>query len=134
MSSAELRTVTLDFASVGFTTATRAIISIRRAGREAILVIIPEYVRIPVRLESGNGSVKLLDNTLGSIYECMLMDAEENVLMQFFFLVNGEDFLLSEAIKYTAWPDGEDDTANDWKWDSGISILWQSGQSLELQS
>ena len=132
MSSAAVRNISLDFDVLGFPMATKAIVSIRRAGRETILVIIPEFVRIPVKLVNGVGTLKLLDNTLGSIYECILLDEDENILMQFFFLVNGEDFLLSEAIKYTAWPDGNQEDNSGWKWDSNTGILWQSGQFLEL--
>lgn len=98
------KTLSVDAGVVGFPTAARAEIILRRSTVDDSFVIIPSDFRRVVTLSGGNGTTLLIPNTNGSIYEVTIYDQSGGKLAQFFFMMPDSNSVLSQIAKTTSFP------------------------------
>ncbi len=100
--------LSIDASALGLVGVVRADIRLIRTSASDSFVSIPDNFRVQVDLIDGLGSVRLFENTYGSIYDCTLYAANSKKASQFFFNMPDADASLTDLSKLTAWPDSED--------------------------
>lgn len=104
MAALAARLLSINPSAMDYVGVVRADIVLRRATVVDTFVIIPMDFRAQVVLSGGIGTVGLLANTYGSIYDCSLFDADDQKVGQFFFDMPDQDCAIADLVKLTAWP------------------------------
>lgn len=101
--SSQAFTLSIDTSLIGLgTDAVRATAILRRATVFDSFVIVPD-LKESIVLTAGVGTVKLLPNTQGSVYEFLVFNAAGNKILGCFFIMPEADAALVDLDLLTAW-------------------------------